>query len=206
MRYARQHGRRLRTWAYFFSLIPAALPSSLRIADNEGFDRAKISRMTWLIAGWTEAEGRRAFEWITDQYLLPTRREHVLRRLREHQARGHLVVIASGTFMPSLQVLGQRLGVSELVGTGVEIRAGRFTGRMIPPIIKGTDKLAQIRSLLGDRQAQIDWGQSYAYGDSFSDREFMALVGHPVAVHPEPKMREFAQAEKWEVLQDDAAV
>ena len=200
MKYALAHGRRLHAAAYFASLVPAAIPRALKLTHSEGFDRATISRMAWLLRGWSEQQGLQAFCWVTDEYLLPTRREPVIARLRAHQAQGHLVVIASGTFTPSLQVLGDRLGVQDLIGTGVEIRSGRFTGRALPPVIKGADKLAQIRAHLLKLNLQVDWQASYAYGDSYSDREFMQLTGHPVAVFPEDKLRALALAQNWEII------
>lgn len=201
MKYVLAHGRRLHVAAYFASLIPPSLPVKLRLTDNETLDRLKIGRMAWMLRGWDEAQGRRAFEWVTDEYLLPTGRAHVIARLRSHQQQGHTVVIASGTFTPSLQILGDRLGVQHLIGTGIEFRNGRYTGHTLPPIIKGADKLAGIRSHLATLGSPIDWGSSYAYGDSYSDREFMQLVGHPVAVHPEYHLRELALENQWEILE-----
>ena len=128
MKYAMSHGRWPHVAAYFASLIPPSLPVKLRLTDNETLDRLKISRMAWLLSGWDEERGRRAFEWVNDEYLLPTRREHVIARLRSHQQQGHTVVIASGTFSPSLQILGDRLGVHQLIGTGIEVHNGRYTG------------------------------------------------------------------------------
>jgi HAD superfamily hydrolase (TIGR01490 family) len=201
MKYALAHGRRLHAAAYFASLVPASIPVALKLTHNEGFDRAKISRMARLLRGWKEDQGRRAFEWVTDEFLLPTRREPVIARLRAHQEAGHLVVIASGTFTPSLQVLGERLGVSNLIGTGIEIRNGHYTGNAIPPVIKGADKLTQIQAHLSQRGLTVDWQASHAYGDSYSDREFMQLTGHPVAVHPEDRLRKLALDRKWEILE-----
>jgi HAD superfamily hydrolase (TIGR01490 family) len=200
MKYALAHGRRLHAAAYFASLVPMSLPSALKLTHSEGFDRAKIGRMAWLLRGWTEEQSLRAFRWVTDEYLLPTQRAAVIDRLKSHLAEGHRVVIASGTFTPSLELLGDRLGVKDLIGTGVEIRGGRYTGRSVPPIIKGADKLAKIREHLGKSGLQVDWKSSFAYGDSYSDREFMQLVGHPVAVFPEQKLRVFALTQKWEII------
>lgn len=201
MTYALAHGRRLHAAAYFASLVPASLLSKLKNKHSEGFDRAKIARMAWLVRGWNEQQGQRAFEWVTDYYLLPTSRRHVLTRLRSHQEEGHLVLIASGTFTPSLRILADRLGVSDLVGTGLELRADRYTGRIIGPVIKGADKLARIQAHLSPRAEHIDWQASYAYGDSYSDHAFMQLVGNPVAVHPETRLRGLAQLRKWEILE-----
>ena len=204
MKYVLSQGRYVHVAAYFGSLIAPTIPVKLRLTHNETLDRLKIGRMAWLLRGWDEAQGRRAFEWVNDEYLLPTRREHVIARLRSHQQQGHTVVIASGTFTPSLEIFGERLGVRHLVGTGIEIRAGRYTGRHLPPIIKGADKLAGIRARLSAIGESIDWASSFAYGDSFSDREFMQLVGHPVAVHPEHHLREYAAENKWEILESAA--
>ncbi len=135
---------------------------------------------------------------------MPTRRPHVIQRLKAHQDQGHLVLIASATFTPSLRILADRLGVQHFIGSGIEIRAGPLHGpRFIPPVIKGADKLAGIQAHLSALGAPIDWAASHAYGDSYSDREFMQLVGHPVAVHPEHHLREHALENKWEILESD---
>ena len=200
MKYAVAHGRRLHAAAYFVSLLPASLPRALKLAHNEGFDRAVIGRLAWLLRGWTEEQSLHAFRWVIDEYLLPTQRPSVLARLKWHLAQGHRVIIASGTFTPSLELLGAQLGVADLIGTGVEIRRGRYTGRSVPPIIKGVDKLNGIRAHLDKTGLPVDWTSSFAYGDSYSDREFMQLTGHPVAVFPEPKLRTFALEHKWEII------
>lgn len=205
MKYAMANGRRWYAAAYFASLLPASLPSALKLSDTESMDRAVISRMAWLLRGWDEARGLQALAWVVDEYLLPTRREHVLSRLNWHVEQGHTVLIASGAFTPSVRLLGQRLGVQDLVGTQVEIRRGRYTGRIIPPVIKGGDKLARIQAHLADRGLQVDWPASYAYGDSYSDREFMQLAGHPVAVHPEDRLRALAHERQWEILESSPA-
>jgi HAD superfamily hydrolase (TIGR01490 family) len=201
MKYARAHGRRLHAAAYFASILPAFLLNKLKLTDSEPVDRAKISRLGWLIRGWDEPQVLRAFAWVTEEYLLATRRVHVIKRLQDHQAQGHLAVVLSGTFTPSLQLLGQRLDVSELVGTRLETKDGRYTGRIIPPIIKGADKAARAVQHLANRKPAIDWAASYAYGDSYSDRDMLGLVGNPVAVHPEAKLRGLAQEKNWQVLE-----
>ena len=124
-----------------------------------------------------------------------------MRRLRDHQAKGHLVIIASGTFLPSLQLLGQRLEVTHLVGTQIQQRNGHYTGRFIPPIVKGADKASQVQQYLSAQNLNIDWTASYAYGDSYSDHLFMELVGHPVAVHPDADLRKLAEQQNWEILE-----
>ena len=201
MTYARTHGHARRARLYFLSLASVFLLARLKIVDGEAVDRAKITGLARMMRGWDESQSLPAFTWVTDEYLLATRREHVIQRLQQHQAQRHRPVIASGTFMPSLQLLGQRLGVHDLIGTQIETQQGRFTGRILPPIIKGEDKAAGVSHYVSDHALDIDWASSFAYGDSYSDRAFMELAGHPVAVHPDPGLRLLAQARRWEVLE-----
>jgi HAD superfamily hydrolase (TIGR01490 family) len=201
MTYARTHGHAARANLYYASILWVLLLRRLGLADGEALDRAKIAGLARMMRGWSGRQAQAALTWVTDEYLLATRREHVLQRLRAHQAQGHLVVVASGTFQPSLEVLGERLGVTELVGTGIEFERDRYTGRIAPPIIKGADKAEQVRKHLSARGYDVGWGASFAYGDSYSDRHFLNLVGHPVAVHPDPDLRRMAMAGHWEVLE-----
>jgi HAD superfamily hydrolase (TIGR01490 family) len=201
MKYARSHGRRLVAGAYFVSLAPALLLRRLHLGDPELFDRLKIARLGWLFRGWDQAQALTAFRWVTDEFLLATRREHVIRRLQSHQEQGHLVLIASGTFTPSLRLLAKRLDVHHILGTGVELTHGRYTGRVILPILKGADKASQILAYLAEHGLEIDWPASYAYGDSYSDSAMLGLVGHPVAVHPDERLRSLAAERRWELLE-----
>ena len=201
MTYARTHGHSGRARAYFASILWVMLLSKVGLADGEALDRAKIAGLAHMMRGWGEDQALPALTWVADEYLLATRRQHVIRRLEEHQARGHVVVIASGTFLPSLHLLGQRLGVNEFVGTRIEVAHDRYTGRIVPPIIKGADKAEQVRRHLSSRSFDVDWAASFAYGDSYSDRLFLSLVGHPVAVHPDAQLRDMALAQNWEVLE-----
>ena len=62
-------------------------------------------------------------------------------------------------------------------------------------------ELEKRRSILQALEGQqIDWENSYAYGDSFSDLPVLELVGNPVAVNPEEKLRSVAKARNWEII------
>lgn len=47
---------------------------------------------------------------------------------------------------------------------------------------------------------EIDWSDSYAYGDSYSDLAVLELVGNPVAVKPDSRLSEIAIHRKWEIM------
>jgi HAD superfamily hydrolase (TIGR01490 family) len=201
MQYALQHHRRGKASLYFASLVPDALLARFIPSAKERFQRARIARLAWLVQGYDLEQTQAAFAWVVDEYLLPTARQEVLERLRFHQDQGHRVIIVSGMFTTALERIGLRLGVTDWVGTQIEYHGGRCTGRILPPVIKGVDKVEQVRRYVLDHGLQVDWSSSFAHGDSFSDRDMLELVGHPVAVHPDPALRLLAHQRGWGILE-----
>lgn len=200
MRYASEHGRAWQVRVYYLSLLLPFWLRKLKLLPEEKFQPQLMTGLAALLKGMTEAEGRALFDWLWHEYLLPTQRPETMARLREHQAQGHAVVLVSAQFLPCLELLGQHLNVTGVVGTRLEIEMGRYTGRIIPPLISGQAKDICTRELFSTRLMAIDWGASYAYADSITDQDLLGMVGHPVAVHPDAKLHALAQAKNWEVI------
>ena len=200
MKYANAHGRRLPSAMYYVSLVPEVLLNKMKLGNPERFQRALIERMLWMIKGYSLKQATDAFAWVIDEYLMAGQRTDVIERVQKHQAQGHEVVVVSGMFAPALDVLCQRLGVNHFIGTQLEVRENRYTGRIIPPVIKGKDKAEKVHAYLESRGWDVDWKESHAYGDSFTDRDMLELVGHAVAVYPDKKLNQLAQQCGWEVL------
>ncbi len=200
LKYASEHGRKGIARAYFASMLPLYLLRKIKLASEESYHRPLIARLAWMAKGMTEAEFRAAFEWINNNYLLPHERSEVVARLREHQSKGHVVVLVSAQLYPSLETLGAHYGVSGLVGTKIEMKDGRYTGQILSPVITGADKNRYTREYFSSNNLDIDWEASYAYADSITDTGLFGLVGHPVAVYPDAKLLALAQSKKWEII------
>jgi len=200
MKYANTHDRKLPSALYYASLIPEVLLNKVKLGNPERFQRARIERMLWLIKGYSLQEATDAFAWVIDEYLMAGRRTNVIERVQKHQVQEHKVVIVSGMFAPALEVLCKRLGVKHFIGTQLEVRGNRYTGQIIPPVIKGKDKAEKTHAYLASKGWKVYWKDSYAYGDSFTDRDMLELVGHAVAVYPDKKLNQLAQECGWEVL------
>jgi HAD superfamily hydrolase (TIGR01490 family) len=200
MEYAEAHGRRRAARNYFVSLLPAYFLRKSGLMKAERYQQLIIRRLGWLVRGLDEAEGAALFEWVANDYLLRTKRPETAERLKEHRARGHRVAIVSGMFTPCLEWIGGHFGVTDLIGTGIEVTNGIYTGGIIPPVITGPVKAEYVRRHFSSRGLEVDWAGSHAYGDSFTDREMLGLVGHPVAVYPDARLHALAQERGWEVL------
>ncbi len=200
LRYVNSRGFKGRVRAYYAALLPRYLLRKLRLIPEEDLKRPVIANLSRLIAGWNLEMGAAAFEWVAYEFLLPTKRHDVLARLKNHQTDQHLVVLLSGVFLPCLELIGADLNVTNLIGTRVDVRDGRYSGRIVPPVVTGTDKLPLVREFFATRQIEVDWGASYAYADSIHDRLVLDAVGNPVAVHPDSELLALARERNWEVV------
>jgi len=50
---------------------------------------------------------------------------------------------------------------------------------------------------------KIDFQESYAYADSYSDLKLLELAGNPVAVEPKKRLGEIAREKNWKVIVSD---
>ncbi len=157
--------------------------------------------MPWTLAGLILDQGQRVFDWMWAEYVCPRLREDVVETLRQHQDQRHVVYLVSGTMEPLLARIaeGLHLAADSAIGTRVEVRGGRYTGRAIEPTCMGQGKVKRLRLLLAD-QPKIEVAKSYAYADSITDLPLLEMVGHPVAVYPDRELASVAHERGWPLL------
>ncbi|MBF0308710.1 MAG: HAD family hydrolase [Magnetococcales bacterium] len=123
----------------------------------------------WAVERFREVARRYALERVPE--LL---REEGLRRVRWHVASGHRVILVSASIEDWLAAWCEREGV-ELLGSRLEVVAGRVTGRLAGANCYGAEKVVRIRAVLDPSAFE----QIHAYGDSAGDREMLALAHQP---------------------------
>ena len=76
--------------------------------------------------------------------------------------------ILTGSFLPLAEGISDHLGWGQSIGTDVEIRSGRLTGKLSTPAIKGDQKVQAIKKVfkLEDHHFRF----LAAAGDSYGDR------------------------------------
>jgi len=200
MQYASDHGRPREAKRYYNALVPLFLARKFKLISEETFRKPWVLDMGKMLKGWSQAEGDAAFDWISEQFIRPTAHDYIVARLREHVAQKHIVVLVSAMLAPTLARVGKPLGVTGTIGTEVEMRNGKFTGRIIPPVCTGIEKDRMTRKFLMSRGIEIDFAASYAYADSISDLPLFEMVGHPIAVYPDAPLSALAQKKSWEIL------
>src|SRR5690625_1486401 len=118
----------------------------------------------------------------------------VLAKLYEHVKNDIHIMIVLGAFTPLLKVLVQDFSVDKIIGSDITIKNGKLDIHTNIDQVQAERKTELIQNALNEKE--IDWENSYAYGDSFSDLPVLELVGNPVAVCPDKKLREIAVKKK----------
>jgi HAD superfamily phosphoserine phosphatase-like hydrolase len=111
---------------------------------------------------------------------------------------GCRIILLSGSLQVLVDQLKERLEAEILIGNGVEVVEGRLTGRKTGIFPYGRMKLDALFQKI-DAEG-IDWANSWALADRKSDLPVLELVGHPVAVHADRKLRKLAKKRGWEII------
>ncbi len=119
------------------------------------------------------------------------------KRVRLHEQQGDKIVLL--TSMPELMALPfkHRLKCDDVLSTKLEEKNGAYTGR-VTHLNYDKGKIKTMESYT--RREGINVAQSYFYADSWTDKSAMELVGHPIAVNPDKKLKRYAKEKGWEIL------
>lgn len=102
-------------------------------------------------------------------------RTDAVRRLRAHVARGHHVVIVTASIPEWIAPWAVTEGVSDVIGSDLEIRDGKITGKLRGVNCYGAEKVRRLLALRPDRHSYT----LIAYGDSRGDKEMLAEADMP---------------------------
>jgi putative phosphoserine phosphatase/1-acylglycerol-3-phosphate O-acyltransferase len=152
-------------------------------------------------ASWYEGESeqemidfcRDFFHETVKDYLY----EEAVQRVRKHQALGHTVALLTAATSYVAEPAGRFLGIRNLLCTRLEVRNGRFTGRLLKPLCHGKGKLYWAIEFCRAHGAALE--ESYFYTDSIRDLPALEAVGRPRPVNPDGALVRVARKRGWPV-------
>lgn len=124
--------------------------------------------------------------------------KEVISRMQQHAKDGIHIMLVSGAYTPLLHLATKELPINQIIGTDVQLYNKKVSSKLPVKHVQGKGKNIEIEAALTAHE--IDWENSFAYADSYSDLSVLQLVGHPVAVQPEPKLFNVAQQKNWEII------
>ena len=119
-----------------------------------------------------------------------------VQRVAEHRAAGHRTVLVTGQIDVFVEPLADMF--DEIVAGKMETdSAGRWTGHLLTsPLVDEARATWLVRYA---RDQGLNLAESYAYGDTYADRPWLDVVGHPHAVNPDASLYRYARAKRWPV-------
>jgi HAD superfamily hydrolase (TIGR01490 family) len=131
--------------------------------------------------------------------ILPIIRPGARALIERHRDAVQVMITATNAFVTA--PIAAVFGIPNLIATELEMADGRFTGRAvgIPSFREGkVTRLIQWLASRGERLA--DYRESWFYSDSGNDIPLLSVVTHPVAVHPDDRLRAHAVDRGWQII------
>ncbi len=116
---------------------------------------------------------------------------------RAHLDAGQRVWLVSAAPVELATIIAKRLGLTGALGTVSETSGGVYTGRLVGRPLHGPAKAEAVRALA--QREGLDLARCAAYSDSSNDIPMLSLVGHPVAINPDKRLRQHARDLGWRI-------
>lgn len=110
-----------------------------------------------------------------------------------------IIITATNRFVTA--PIARALGISNLIATEPEHKAGEFTGQVsgVPCFREG--KITRLESWLDEHNLTwLSFLESWFYSDSLNDLPLLKKVTHPVAVDPDATLKGYAEKNAWPII------
>lgn len=167
------HSGIVKTSFNLFLLIPVFIQFLLGVTSRQA---TKEKILTRFFKGTPfdqlQAKGEQYAEEKLDQYIKPK----ALEKLQWHREQGHRCIIVSASLDFYLAPWARRHGFETSLSSSLAINAeGRVTGLLKGNNCWGQEKVSRLLDYLGPKENFL----LYAYGDSWGDKEMLALADYP---------------------------
>jgi len=123
----------------------------------------------------------------------------------EHKAKGDLVFLLTSSSNYLSMAIADELSLDGFLANRLLVdEQGLFTGVPVEPVCFGRGKVEHARGLA--QKLSVPLEECWFYTDSYSDLPMLLAVGHPVVVHPDPRLRRLAEKRRWPIARWDAAL
>ena len=178
---------------HFAQTMMAATLFQLRQIGFSGFVASTMERLR----GIDEAEVESHAEHMFIEHLAADVYPEARALVQAHRRKGHTIAVVSSATRYQIDPLARDFGIEHVLCTRLEVKNGKFTGRVIEPTCYGEGKAIAARGFGASRG--IDLRQSYFYTDSDEDLPLLEIVGKPRPTNPSSRLAEIAAKRGWPV-------
>jgi HAD superfamily hydrolase (TIGR01490 family) len=122
--------------------------------------------------------------------------EEMIERCRRTGARQ---VLVTGAIDLTILPLARHFGMDDVIANELEFVGNVATGRIKKPLLASGVKAAAVRDYCAKNG--LDLSACWGFCDSYADYPMLAVVGRPVAVNPDFRLRAMARTHDWPVVE-----
>jgi HAD superfamily hydrolase (TIGR01490 family) len=156
-----------------------------------------ITGMGKWLKGLTVEEVSDLSENVVNKYLVDAIRPEIYSEIKIHREQNAEIVILSSVMSDICRSLGPHLGIDKFICTNMEAVDGVHTGFPEKSFCFNDEK--RVRLIEYCKIMNYNLGDVYYYGDSVSDIPALEVVGHPVCVVPDKRLKRVANKNGWRI-------
>lgn len=123
----------------------------------------------------------------------------IIEEIESAKNNGFHTVILSGSFNILLKHISENLDIDTIIGTEMHFNNENMLDfEKGLTLVSGSVKVEELKNHFNNYE--VNWNESYAYADSFSDLELLESVGNPIAVNPDNMLKSIAKDKKWRII------
>ena len=139
---------------------------------------------------------------VFNEILFPSIYKDAVSEIALHKAKNAKVVILSSALTAICRQMAEHLNLDDIICSELEVKNGYMTGHPLGHLCFGEEKAIRLR-----RYCEIfnfSLSEAWYYGDSISDLHALNVVGNPVCVNPDKKLKKTAKRRDWKIVRWNA--
>lgn len=100
--------------------------------------------------------------------------------------------------------IANHLKIDDIICSELEVVNDIFTGKPVGRLCINEEKPHKLKDFCSKYGYPVK--DAYFYGDSLDDLPALDIVGHPVCINPDKKLKKIAIEKGWEILQFESFI
>jgi len=165
----------------------------LRLADPVMI----MEKMTGWVKGISQETLNELCQEVFKKVMLPSIHPEVFNELRIHKESNARTVILSSSLVPICKAVAEYLEMDDIICSELEVKDGLLTGKPQGNLCYGDEKLVRLKEYCEKNNIAVN--DAWYYGDAIIDQPALSIVGHPVCVNPDKKLKRIAKENNWRI-------
>jgi len=156
-----------------------------------------MEKMTGWVKGLPEEALTSLCTAVVEGVMIPSIHKEVISELEIHRSANARTVILSSTLIPICKAVAGHLKMDDIICSELETKDGFLTGYPVGRLCYGDEKLRRLREYCEKNNSTPS--QSWYYADALIDLPALSIVGNPVCINPDRKLRKKAMQKGWRI-------